>query len=62
METTILCKDKEIATIYLNENIVQKIHINKSNKIFTEKNEISDNLKKIKRDLNKIYNKLLKNK
>ena len=62
METTILCKDKEIATIYLNENIVQKIHINKSNKIFTEKNEITDNLKKIKRDLNKIYNKLLKNK
>ena len=62
IETTILCKDKEIATIYLNENIIQKIHINKNNKIFTEEKEISDNLYKIRRDLNKVYNKLLNNK
>ena len=62
METTIFYKNKEVATIYLNENIIKKIHVNKSNKIFTEENDISDNLMKIKKNLNKIYNKLLKNK
>ena len=62
VENTIVCNDKEIATIYLNENIVTKIHMIKNNKIFTEEKEISDNLKKIKRELNRILNKLKKNK
>ena len=62
IETTIICNDKEIVTIYLTENIVKKIHMIKNNKIFTEEKEISYNLKKIRRDLNKILNKLTKNK
>ena len=60
--TTIISHDKEIATIYLNENIIQKIHIIKTNKMVTEEKEISDCLKKIKRELNKKLNKLTKNK
>ena len=62
IETTIISGNKEVAKIYLNDNIVKKIHINKGNKTFTEEKEISDNLKKIKRELNKILNKLTKNK
>ena len=62
IETTIISGNKEVAKIYLNDNIVKKIYINKSNRTFTEEKEICDSLKKIKRELNKILNKLTKNK
>ena len=59
---TIVCNNKEIVTIYFNENEVQRIDIIKNNKIFTEEKDIYENLKKIKRELNKILNKFEKNK
>ena len=62
IETTIISGNKEVAKIYLNDNIVKKIYINKSNRTFTEEKEICDSLKKIKRELNKVLNKLTKNK
>ena len=55
---TIICNNKEIVTIYFNENKVQRIHIIRNNKTFTEEKDIYENLKKIKRELNKILNKL----
>ena len=59
---TIICNNKEIVTIYFNEKEVQRIHIIKNKKIFTEEKDIYENLKKIKRELNKILNKIEKNK
>ncbi len=61
-ETTLICKNKEIATIYINENSVQRVHIIKGNKIFTEEIDISNNLKNIKKYFNRILNKLKKSK
>ena len=60
IEAIINCSNDELATIYLNENIVQKIIIAKSNKIITEEKEISVHLKKIKSYLNAMLNKLNK--
>ena len=61
-EITIACKEKEIANIYFNENVVQRIHIIKDNKFYTEENEISNKLKNIRKYLNRIFNKLKKSK
>ena len=61
-EITLVCKEKEIASIYLNENVVQRIHIIKDNKFYTEENEISNKLKNIRKYFNRILNKLKKSK
>ena len=61
-EITLVCKEKEIASIYLNENVVQRIHIIKDNTFYTEENEISNKLKNIRKYFNRILNKLKKSK
>ena len=61
-EITIVCKEKEIASISFNDNVVQKIHIIKDNKFFTEENDISNKLKNLRKYFNKILNKLKKSK
>lgn len=57
-EISIFCKGKEIASIYFNENIIQRIHIIKDNKYYTEENEIYNKLKNIRTYFNRICNKL----
>ena len=61
-EITIVCKEKEIASISFNDNVVQKIHIIKDNKVFTEENDISNKLKNLRKYFNRILNKLKKSK
>ena len=61
-EITIVCKEKEIASISFNDNVVQKIHIIKDNKFFTEENDISNKLKNLRKYFNRILNKLKKSK
>ena len=61
-EITIVCKEKEIANISYNDNVVQKIHIIKDNKVFTEENDISNKLKNLRKYFNRILNKLKKSK
>jgi len=61
-EITIVCKEKEIASISFNDNVVQKIHIIKDNKVFTEENDISNKLRNLRKYFNRILNKLKKSK
>ena len=61
LETTIFIKNKQIATIYLNNNIINKIYVFKSKQYLINENEILSQLKIIKRSMNTIVNNLRKN-
>lgn len=61
-ETKIIYNDKEIETIFINDNKVQKIHIISNDKTIINEKEILDNLKKLRKNMNKVLNKLAKNK
>ncbi len=60
-ETTIIIDNKQIAKIYLNNNIINKIYVFKNKKYIEKENEILSQLKIIKKSMNGILNKLKKN-
>ena len=61
LETTIFIRNKQIATIYLNDNIINKIYVFKSKQYLINENEILSQLKIIKKSMNTIVNNLRKN-
>ena len=60
-ETTIIIYNKQIAKIYLNNNIINKIYVYKNKKYIEKENEILSQLKIIKKSMNGLLNKLKKN-